>query len=82
MLCTRETDLRTEISFAHSFFFLSSQQSQFQVPATKPFVGTGCNVPDLASLGNTANVCVGSKVYNIYMIIQIINATKDYKFVL
>jgi hypothetical protein len=24
-----------------------------------------CNVPDLASLGNTANVCVGSKVYNI-----------------
>jgi hypothetical protein len=25
----------------------------------------GCNVPDLASLGNTANVCVGSKVYSI-----------------
>jgi hypothetical protein len=24
-----------------------------------------CNVPDLASLGNVANVCVGSKVYNI-----------------
>jgi hypothetical protein len=24
-----------------------------------------CNVPDLASLGNTANVCVGSKVYSI-----------------
>jgi hypothetical protein len=24
-----------------------------------------CNVPDLASLGNAANVCVGSKVYNI-----------------
>jgi hypothetical protein len=24
-----------------------------------------CNVPDLASLGNTANVCVGSMVYNI-----------------
>jgi hypothetical protein len=24
-----------------------------------------CNVPDLASLGNIANVCVGSKVYNI-----------------
>jgi hypothetical protein len=26
---------------------------------------TLCNVPDLASLGNTTNVCVGSKVYNI-----------------
>ena len=26
---------------------------------------TYCNVPDLASLGNAANVCVGSKVYNI-----------------
>jgi hypothetical protein len=25
----------------------------------------GCNVPDLASLGNIANVCVGSKVYSI-----------------
>jgi hypothetical protein len=24
-----------------------------------------CNVPDLASLGNVASVCVGSKVYNI-----------------
>jgi hypothetical protein len=24
-----------------------------------------CNVPDLASLGNPANVCVGSMVYNI-----------------
>jgi hypothetical protein len=24
-----------------------------------------CNVPDLASLGNVANVCVGSMVYNI-----------------
>jgi hypothetical protein len=24
-----------------------------------------CNVPDLASLGNVANVCVGSKVYSI-----------------
>jgi hypothetical protein len=24
-----------------------------------------CNVPDLASLGNNANVCVGSKVYSI-----------------
>jgi hypothetical protein len=24
-----------------------------------------CNVPDLASLGNVANVCVGSEVYNI-----------------
>jgi hypothetical protein len=24
-----------------------------------------CNVPDLASLGNVANVCVGSKVYCI-----------------
>jgi hypothetical protein len=24
-----------------------------------------CNVPDLASLGNVANVCVRSKVYNI-----------------
>jgi hypothetical protein len=24
-----------------------------------------CNVPGLASLGNVANVCVGSKVYNI-----------------
>jgi hypothetical protein len=24
-----------------------------------------CNVPDLASLGNIASVCVGSKVYNI-----------------
>jgi hypothetical protein len=24
-----------------------------------------CNVPDLTSLGNATNVCVGSKVYNI-----------------
>jgi hypothetical protein len=24
-----------------------------------------CNVPDLASLENAANVCVGSMVYNI-----------------
>jgi hypothetical protein len=24
-----------------------------------------CNVPDLDSLGNVANLCVGSKVYNI-----------------
>jgi hypothetical protein len=24
-----------------------------------------CNVPNLASLGNTTNVCVGSKVYII-----------------
>ena len=24
-----------------------------------------CNVPHLASLGNAANVCVGSKVYHI-----------------
>jgi hypothetical protein len=26
---------------------------------------SNCNVLDLASLGNAANVCVGSKVYNI-----------------
>jgi hypothetical protein len=38
-----------------------------------------CNVPDLASLGNTANVCVGSIVYSIQMVIQIINATKGCK---
>ena len=25
----------------------------------------GCNIPDLGSLGNTANVCVGLIVYNI-----------------
>ena len=37
------------------------------------------NVPDLDSLGNVANVCVGSKVYSILIIIQIINATKDCK---
>jgi hypothetical protein len=41
MMRTRETDLRTDISFAQSFFFLSSQQSQFQVLAMEPFVGTG-----------------------------------------
>jgi hypothetical protein len=27
--------------FSQIFLFLSSQQSQFQVPTTKPFVGTG-----------------------------------------
>jgi hypothetical protein len=30
-----------------------------------PLQKASCNVPDLASLGNVANVCVGSKVYNI-----------------
>jgi hypothetical protein len=25
----------------------------------------GCNVPDLDSLGNAANVCVGSIIYSI-----------------
>ena len=38
---TRETYLRTDLSFAQSFFFLSSQQSQLHVPAMEPFVGTG-----------------------------------------
>jgi hypothetical protein len=40
-LCTRATNLRIEISFPQNLFFLSSQQSQFQVSATKPFAGTG-----------------------------------------
>ena len=35
ILCTTTTDLRTNI-----FLFFSSQQSQFQVPAMKPFFGT------------------------------------------
>jgi hypothetical protein len=38
VLRTRETGLHTELSL-----FLSSQQSQFQVLATKPFVGTGAD---------------------------------------
>jgi hypothetical protein len=42
-LRTRAIDLCTDLSFAQSFFFLSSQQSQFQVLTTKPFVGTGEN---------------------------------------
>jgi hypothetical protein len=29
--------------FTQSFFFFSSQQSQFQVPAMEPFVGTGAD---------------------------------------
>jgi hypothetical protein len=29
--------------FVQHFFFLSSQQSQFQVPTTEPFVGTGAD---------------------------------------
>jgi hypothetical protein len=38
ILRTRETYLRTKISL-----FFSSQQSQFQVPTTKPFVGIGAD---------------------------------------
>jgi hypothetical protein len=38
VLCTRAIDLRTELSL-----FFSSQQSQFQVPTTEPFVGTGAD---------------------------------------
>jgi hypothetical protein len=38
ILCTKATDLCTELSL-----FFSSQQSQFQVPATEPFVGTGAD---------------------------------------
>jgi hypothetical protein len=30
-----------------------------------PLLRRVSHVPDLASLGNTANVCVGSMVYNI-----------------
>jgi hypothetical protein len=37
---TMATDLRTKLSFAQSFFFLSSHQSQFQVLTIEPFVGT------------------------------------------
>ena len=29
--------------FTQSFFFFSSQQSQFRVPTTEPFVGTGAD---------------------------------------
>ena len=36
ILRTTATDLRTELSL-----FFNSQQSQFQVPTTEPFVGTG-----------------------------------------
>jgi hypothetical protein len=39
-LRTREKYLCTELSFAQRFFFLSSQQSQFQVLTMEPFVGT------------------------------------------
>jgi hypothetical protein len=42
-MCTRATDLCTELSFAQRLFFLNSQQSQFQVPTTEPFVGTGAD---------------------------------------
>jgi hypothetical protein len=38
-MCTRATNL----PFAQIFLFLSSQQSQFQILATEPFVGTGEN---------------------------------------
>jgi hypothetical protein len=40
---TRETDLCTKPFFAHIFFFLNSQQSQFQVRKIEPFVGIGEN---------------------------------------
>jgi hypothetical protein len=40
-LRTRAPDLCTKLSFAQRLFFLSSQQSQFQVLATEPFVDTG-----------------------------------------
>jgi hypothetical protein len=38
ILRTTTTDLRTKLSL-----FFSSQQSQFQVPTTEPFVGTGAD---------------------------------------
>ena len=38
ILCTTTTDLRIELLFS-----FSSQQSQFQVPAIEPFVGTGAD---------------------------------------
>jgi hypothetical protein len=45
---------------------LSHYTNQFEDPQISlDSEGLECNVPDLASLGNAANVCVGSMVYNI-----------------
>ena len=56
--------------FAQRFFFLSSQQSQFQVPATKPFVGTradpGFNAQERTNksltIGPFGNTCEANEV--------------------
>jgi hypothetical protein len=50
ILLTRATDLRTELSL-----LFSSQQSQFQVPAMEPFVGTGADLRFNASTAHQQN---------------------------
>jgi hypothetical protein len=52
------------LSSAEGEYMATSQASGEAIWLRKMLVGL-CNVPDLASLGNVANVCVESKVYSI-----------------
>jgi hypothetical protein len=61
----RTDDLFNQIKGAKIFSKIDLRSIYHQIRTKDEDISTMCNVPDLASLGNVANVCVGSKVYSI-----------------